>query len=79
MFITWLRKKFGPGSSWIWEKSNVITGDPSTRDLDYLNNLTKEKLELLGRSYGVELDRRKRKDTLVKELVEIITKHEANK
>ena len=37
-------------------------------DFDDLNDMTKRKLELLAREYGVELDRRKSKDDLVEEV-----------
>jgi hypothetical protein len=37
-----------------------------------LTKLTKLQLESLGREYGIELDRRKRKDTLIKELLEVL-------
>ena len=39
-------------------------------DLRY--NLVKEELEELGREYGIELDRRKTKSVLIKELKEVM-------
>ena len=40
--------------------------------VESLTKLTKLQLEALGREHGIELDRRKRKDTLVKELLEVL-------
>ena len=39
-----------------------------------LNKMTKDKLELLGRSHGIELDKRKSKKKLVSELYEALSK-----
>ena len=39
-----------------------------------LNKMTKDKLELLGRSHGIELDKRKSKKKLVAELYEALSK-----
>lgn len=40
--------------------------------VESLTKLTKLQLEALGREHGIELDRRKRKGTLVKELLEVL-------
>ena len=40
--------------------------------VESLTKLTKLQLEALGREHGIELDRRKLKDTLVKELLEVL-------
>ncbi len=37
-----------------------------------LSDMTAEELELKGRTYGIELDRRKLKATLVNELYEVM-------
>ena len=39
-----------------------------------LNGMTKAELELLGREYGVELDRRKSKSALLKTMRSILSK-----
>ena len=40
--------------------------------LEQLGGLTKDQLELIGRDYGVELDRRKTKAKLVGEITELL-------
>ena len=40
--------------------------------VESLTKLTKLQLEALGREHGIELDRRKRKDTLIEELLEVL-------
>lgn len=42
-------------------------------DEEELRRLTKAKLENIGRDYGIELDRRKSKETLLQELIEAIS------
>jgi hypothetical protein len=37
-----------------------------------LSEMTPERLEIMGRNYGIELDRRKLKSTLVNELYEVM-------
>jgi len=37
-----------------------------------LSEMTPEYLEIMGRNYGIELDRRKLKSTLVNELYEVM-------
>ena len=55
--LQWFRKKFAPGSTWAWEE-----------DKPNFESMTKAQLEEYGRKYGIELDRRKKKATLIEEL-----------
>ena len=48
------------------------TEAPVVYTADDLNRLTKLELEALGREHGVELDRRRKKATLVAELLEVL-------
>lgn len=41
---------------------------PVTNTISKLRMMRKKELELLGRKYGIELDRRYKKETLVKQL-----------
>jgi len=41
---------------------------PTINTISKLRLMKKKELELLGRKYGIELDRRYKKETLVKEL-----------
>tara|TARA_B100000963_G_scaffold190660_1_gene165846 strand:+ start:1599 stop:1787 length:189 start_codon:yes stop_codon:yes gene_type:complete len=43
---------------------------PQINTISKLRLMKKKELELLGRKYGIELDRRYKKETLVKELWE---------
>ena len=45
---------------------------PVVYTADDLNRLTKLQLEELGREHGIELDRRRKKATLVAELLEVL-------
>jgi hypothetical protein len=45
---------------------------PVVYTADDLNKLTKLQLEELGREHGIELDRRRKKATLVAELLEVL-------
>ena len=82
MLLEWLVNKFGRGSKWTWEDSKTIV-DEVEREADIkvetvsysdseLNRMTKAELENLGREYGVELDRRKKKATLVEEIKSVV-------
>ena len=63
----WIRKIF---------LSSFETENQEKQEVEHsqesLSKLTKIELEELGREHGIELDRRKRKDTLVKELLEVL-------
>lgn len=54
-----------------WQKIYEDVDVPAVADL---NSMTKRELETLGRSYGVELDRRQSKKDLVEELQDVIEK-----
>lgn len=82
MLLEWLVNKFGRGSKWTWEDSKTIV-DEVEREADIkaetvsysdseLNRMTKAELETLGREHGVELDRRKKKATLVEEIKSVV-------
>tara|TARA_E500000178_G_scaffold284540_1_gene285811 strand:+ start:53329 stop:53586 length:258 start_codon:yes stop_codon:yes gene_type:complete len=82
MLLEWLVNKFGRGSKWTWEDSKTIV-DEVEREADIkvetvsysdseLNRMTKAELENLGREYGVELDRRKKKAMLVEEIKSVV-------
>jgi hypothetical protein len=49
----------------------TITNEAEAVDL-ILEDLTKKELEELGRGFGLELDRRKKKETLIAEIREAI-------
>jgi len=49
-----------------------VVESPVVYTADDLNKLTKLELEALGREHGVELDRRRKKATLVAELLEVL-------
>jgi hypothetical protein len=57
---------------WIKKILFVPTIVEEVHTVESLSKLTKLQLEELGREHGIELDRRKRKDTLVKELLEVL-------
>ena len=82
MLLEWLRSKFGPGSKWAWEDSETIVDQvekkaeikekPISYSVSKLNRMTKIELETLGREYGIELDRRKKKATLIEEIKSVV-------
>jgi len=54
--------------------TNPIIIKPAFKNKKELAKLTKVKLEEIGRTYGIELDRRERKDKLVNQLWKVIKK-----
>ena len=50
------------------EKAQMLTEAP--RNHVSLEEMTKEELDSLGAQHGIKLDRRKKKETLIKELNE---------
>jgi len=56
--LQWFRKKFAPNTTWAWQE----------KDTPDFESMTKVQLEEYGRKYGIELDRRKKKATLIEEL-----------
>lgn len=54
--------------------TNPIIVKPSFKNKKDLAKLTKVKLEEIGRTYGIELDRRERKDKLINQLWKAIKK-----
>ena len=83
MLLEWLVSKFGPGSRWTWEDSKTIVDEvekkaeikekPISYSVSKLNRMTKVELETLGREYGIELDRRKKKATLIEEIKSVVS------
>ena len=55
--LQWFRQKFAPSTSWAWQEEKPD-----------LESMTKAQLEEFGRKHNIELDRRKKKATLIKEL-----------
>ena len=49
-----------------------MTNKKKVNNMEEINKLSKKELEELGRTYDVELDRRKKKDVLIQELREVI-------
>jgi hypothetical protein len=41
-------------------------------DIQYLLRMTKEEIELVGRKYGIELDRRNTKENMIEELLDFV-------
>lgn len=56
--LQWFREKFAPGTTWAWQQEEKPD----------FESMTKAQLEEYGREYGIELDRRKKKATLIEEL-----------
>lgn len=71
--FNWLKKIFAPISA-EGDFGKTIFDDVSepTHTVESLGKLTKVQLEELGRENGVELDRRKKKATLIEELLTIL-------
>tara|TARA_B110001454_G_scaffold196888_1_gene200044 strand:+ start:1469 stop:1723 length:255 start_codon:yes stop_codon:yes gene_type:complete len=83
--FNWVKKMFGAGAKeqkWIAKPkvevkknmTNPIVVKPSFKNKKDLAKLTKVKLEEIGRTYGIELDRRERKDKLINQLWKAIKK-----
>ena len=54
--------------------TNPIVVKPSFKNKKELSKMTKLKLEEIGRVYGIELDRREKKDKLINQLWKAIKK-----
>jgi len=83
--FNWIKKMFGAGAKeQVWvskpkvEVKKTVTKEvvvkPAFKNKKDLAKLTKGKMEEIGRTYGVELDKRKKKDALVNELWKAIKK-----
>jgi hypothetical protein len=84
--FNWIKKMFGDGAKQqvFVSKPNVVVKKktvtnpiiikPAFKNKKELAKLTKVKLEEIGRTYGIELDRRERKDKLVNQLWKVIKK-----
>jgi len=84
--FNWIKKMFGDGAKQqvfvskpkVTVKKKTVTNPiiikPAFRNKKELAKLTKVKLEEIGRTYGIELDRRERKDKLVNQLWKAIKK-----
>ena len=69
--FNWMKKLFAPIEPEI--VTEVGTEEPvPTHTSESLAKLTKLQLEELGRTVGVELDRRKKKATLIEELLDVL-------
>ncbi len=60
--LQWFREKFAPGTTWAWQQEEKPD----------FESMTKVQLEEYGRKHGIELDRRKKKATLIEELTTTI-------
>ena len=83
--FNWIKKMFGEGAKpqvWIAKPkvevkknmTNPIVVKPKFKNKKDLSKMTKVKLEEVGRVYGIELDRRERKDKLINQLWKAIKK-----
>ena len=80
----WIKKLFAPTPTVVVDVEDLSVVEPdvvvevaveepqSLHTRESLSKLTKVKLEELGKEHGVDLDRRKRKDTLIDELLEVL-------
>ena len=77
--FNWVKKMFGAGAKeqkWVSKPkvevkknmTNPIVVKPSFKNKKELSKMTKLKLEEIGRVYGIELDRREKKDKLINQL-----------
>lgn len=71
--FNWIKKIFAPISA-EGDFGKTIFDEVSepTHTAESLGKLTKVQLEELGRENGVELDRRKKKATLIEELLAVL-------
>jgi len=71
--FNWLKKIFAPISA-EGDFGKTIFDEVSepTHTAESLGKLTKAQLEKLGRENGVELDKRKKKATLIEELLTVL-------
>jgi len=65
--FNWIKKLFAPIDAVVVDE----VSEP-THTAESLAKLTKVQLEELGRTVGVELDRRKKKATLIEELLTVL-------
>jgi hypothetical protein len=83
--FNWVKKMFGAGAKeqkWVSKPkvevkknmTNPIVVKPSFKNKKELSKMTKLKLEEIGRVYGIELDRREKKDKLINQLWKAIKK-----
>lgn len=83
--FNWIKKMFGEGAKeqvFVAKPKVIVTKTvtkpiiikPAFKNKKELAKLTKGKMEEIGRTYGVELDKRKKKDALVNELWKAIKK-----
>tara|TARA_B100000953_G_scaffold133224_1_gene110114 strand:+ start:818 stop:1072 length:255 start_codon:yes stop_codon:yes gene_type:complete len=83
--FNWIKTMFGAGAKQqvfvskpkVTVKKNMtnpIIVKPKFKNKKELSKMTKLKLEEVGRVYGIELDRRERKDKLINQLWKAIKK-----